>query len=239
LYRAGLLAAAVVGAVAALLLLKPAPAASVGLEERMPLTTSPASGAGDTLVILYSGDGGWAPIDEGLSSGFVRAGLPVVGVDATRYFWTRRTPRGAAADLEAVMRRYMATWGKARVVLAGYSFGADALPAIVPQLPDDLRGRLRSVVLIGVAAEGRLIFQPRDWLGNSRPPSGEVAYPVSLGLARMHDVPVLCVYGDREADPICPALSSSTVKAIRLPGGHHYDGDYALLSRTIMRALPK
>ena len=37
----------------------------------------------------------------------------------------------AALDLERVLRRYLTLWKKSRIVLMGYSFGADALPAMV------------------------------------------------------------------------------------------------------------
>src|ERR1700754_2849588 len=90
----------------------------------LPLTVKPAPGAGDTLTVFYSGDGGWAAADEGMTAGLVRAGIPVVGVNSLTYFITRKSPEAAAADLALVLRHYMARWGKSRIVLAGYSFGA-------------------------------------------------------------------------------------------------------------------
>jgi type IV secretory pathway VirJ component len=38
-----------------------------------------------------------------------------------------------------VIRQYLAAWNKSRVLLVGYSFGADTLPFIVNRLPADLR----------------------------------------------------------------------------------------------------
>jgi type IV secretory pathway VirJ component len=49
-----------------------------------------------------------------------------------------------ADDLADQLRRHEARWGRRKIVLVGYSFGADALPAIVPRLPADLRGQIRA-----------------------------------------------------------------------------------------------
>src|SRR5262245_32813793 len=116
----------------AMLLAGPAAAAvDDGRLAQLPLTTVPAAGGGDTLAVFYSGDGGWAAADKGMAEALVRAGIPVVGVNSFNYFLVRRTPEGAAADLTLVLRHYLAAWGKSRIVLGGYSFGAGALPLIV------------------------------------------------------------------------------------------------------------
>jgi type IV secretory pathway VirJ component len=199
------------------------------------LAVTPASGPGDTLVVLYSGDGGWAKIDRGLADGFVRAGLPVVGYDSLRYFWTPRTPEGAAADLAVVLRHYLAAFGKARVILAGYSFGADALPAIVTRLPADLRARVRLVALVGAERQGELRLRPTSWMGVHDP----AAFPVADALAQLKGLPVICVYGAGDASAACPAFAPEGVRSLRVAGGHHYDGDYGAVSRAILDALPR
>ena len=201
----------------------------------LPLTALPAAGGGDTLAVFYSGDGGWAGIDQGMSSGLVRTGIPVVGFDSLRYFWTARTPQGAAADLTDVLRHYMAAWGKTRIILTGYSFGADALPAIIPHLPADLRSHIRGVALVGVDKEGELEFRPGDWLDLS----GASAYPIAPALAALKGTPVVCIYGDREGDAACPTFSPSVIHGVRLAGGHHYDGDFGAVSQAILESLPK
>jgi type IV secretory pathway VirJ component len=199
-----------------------------------PAATAPADIEGDTLAVLYSGDGGWAALDKGLADGLAQGGLPVIGYNSLRYFATARTPDGAAADLAAALRRAMAAWGKQRIVLVGFSFGANALPAIVPRLPPDLRARVRLVALVGLGPTGDLRFTPRSWLN-----SGTAnAYPIRPALAAMGGAPMVCVYGEREPHPICPTLPPGLIRRVGLPGGHHYDGDYTGLSRAILSALP-
>jgi type IV secretory pathway VirJ component len=195
----------------------------------LPLVEAPAPGHGDTLAVFYSGDGGWAALDRGMAQGLVEAGVPVVGYDSLRYFWTRRSPDEAASDLAAVLRRYMAAWGKSRIVLVGYSFGAGALPAILERLPPDLRSHIRLVALVGVGAAGELRFQVGDWLNHS----GAEAYSIAPMLEKLRGLPLACFYGDREKHDACAGFSAGVIRRVGLPGDHHFNGDYQAIVQSI------
>ncbi|MBU1374610.1 MAG: virulence factor [Alphaproteobacteria bacterium] len=205
-------------------------------DDGQPAVAIAAAGAGDTLAVIYSGDGGWAAIDRGLTDGLVRAGTPVVGYSSLRYFSTARTPQGAADDLAVTLRQYMAAWGKQKVILVGYSFGADALPVIVPHLPADLRARVRLVALVGLEAQGELKVHAGSWLNWA----GRSAYPVAPAVTALGGgAPMVCVYGSREPHPVCPTLSPTLIRRVELKGGHHFDRDYGAISRAILQALPQ
>ena len=199
-----------------------------------PAAFAEADVRGDTLAVLYSGDGGWAALDNGLADGLARGGLPVIGYNSLRYFATPRSADAAAADLASAVRRQMAAWGKHRVVLVGFSFGANALPAIVPRLPADLRAQIRMVALVSPGPTGDLRFTPVSWLNHGT----SDAFPLPPAVAALRGQPMVCIYGDREAHATCPTLPSDLIRHVELHGGHHYDGDYASLSRTILDALP-
>src|SRR5437899_2266308 len=103
---------------------------------KLPLIEVPATkGASDTLVVFVSGDGGWAKIDKSMSKVLAENGMPVVGLNALQYFWTKRTPDSAARDLQWVLEHYLAAWKKDRVLFVGYSRGADVLPFMINRLP--------------------------------------------------------------------------------------------------------
>ena len=106
----------------------------------LPLVEVPAPDSNtDTLCVIVSGDGGWAAIDKGISAALAKQGIPVVGLNALKYFWSARTPDQSAKDLERILRHYLAAWKKQKVLLVGYSFGADVIPFMATRLPDDLR----------------------------------------------------------------------------------------------------
>lgn len=192
----------------------------------------PSTRAGDTLAVLYSGDGGWGPLDQKVAQRLAENGLPTVGVNSLAYFRTDRTPDSIAADLARTLRAYERQWDRGKVVLIGYSFGADALPGIIPKLPDDVRAQISHVVLIGTGPDGDLRFHPLSWL-NVTPRD---AFPAAPAIAALKDVRITCVYGDKERHDICPDLPDAVVAKVRLPGGHHFNGDYATLSEAVLQA---
>lgn len=225
----GLAALAVTGACAAARPLWPVAA------QDQPVALMPAASAGDTLAVIYSGDGGWAPLDRTLAASLAQHGVPVIGYDSLHYFASARTPDGAAGDLATALRRELSDWHREKIALIGYSFGADALPAIIPELPADLRARVQLVVLVGLGQKGELKWQPSSWLSIA-PADAWPTRPTVEALKAT--APMLCVYGAREQQSLCPALPETLIHRVKLPGDHHYNGDYRALTQTILQALP-
>lgn len=52
-------------------------------------------------------------------------------------------------------------------------------------------------------------------------------------VARLTGMSVQCVHGAEERDSLCPKLDARMARSVTLPGGHHFDGDYAGLARLI------
>jgi type IV secretory pathway VirJ component len=46
---------------------------------------------------------------------------------------------------------------------------------------------------------------------------------------------MLCVYGEEEKNTLCTKVDPALADVIRLTGGHHFDGSYDALARTILR----
>ena len=110
----------------------------------VPLTEVPATDGPNRpqLAVMFSGDGGWAMLDRAVAAELAQNGLATVGWDSLSYFWSARQPSEVALDLERVLRHYLKAWQKSRIVLIGYAFGADVLPAVINQLPSELRERI-------------------------------------------------------------------------------------------------
>ena len=129
------------------------------------LVEVPATNGGerDTLAILLTGDGGWADIDKTLAAGLSAHGIPVVGWSSLGYYWTPRSPAGAAADLQRIIEHYTTTWRRSRVLIVGYSFGADVAPFLVNRLPRVGKGQSDSSCVAGTIRHG-IVRVPRDQL---------------------------------------------------------------------------
>jgi type IV secretory pathway VirJ component len=196
----------------------------------LPVQDVHASGSAPEFALLLTGDGGWAGLDQELAARLAASGVPTVALNSLKYFWTARSPQQTARDVTRVLQHYFTAWNKQRVLLVGYSFGADVLPFVVNRLPAELRQRVASVSLLGIDGNASFEVHVSDWVGgdNDGPPTRPE-------VAALSHLPVLCIYGEGEADSICPDLPPSAVVREEIGKGHHFSGDYATLAEHILR----
>jgi type IV secretory pathway VirJ component len=97
------------------------------------------------MVFILSGDGGWTSFDQTLGESMAEKGMPVVGLDAQKYFWNFKTPDEAASDVAKAVQHYMQQWNKNKFILVGYSFGACVAPFIARKFSTMIKGELLGV----------------------------------------------------------------------------------------------
>ena len=196
----------------------------------LPLVELPTSTAGPAMAIVYSGDGGWRDIDKDIAGRLQELGVPVVGVDSLRYFWTERSPEAAAADLGQIIAHYREAWDRKQVILIGYSFGADVLPFLVNRLSEAERSALSRISLLALSRTADFEIHVTGWLGVD---AHADSVPTPPELARMPAPIVQCFYGAEETDSACMLPELKGAQIVRTPGGHHFDGDYGKLADAI------
>ncbi len=185
------------------------------------------------LAVVYAGDGGWRDLDKSVAEYFNQEGYGVVGVDTLRYFWNEKSPRELGDDLEAIVGRYSAEWKAKRVLLAGYSFGADVIPFAWGRISKAVRDQVRLIALLGLSKTADFQVSVSGWLGVG---SGE--HDVLKPAAGLPMDRVMCVYGKDELegadnDVACATDVFPPSARLELPGGHHFDEDYAALAKRI------
>jgi type IV secretory pathway VirJ component len=209
---------------------KPAPKPAAQKVKGVPLIEVPSKApGGDELAVLLSGDGGWAVTDKGLSDRLTKGGIPVVGWNSLRYFLRRKKPDQVGRDLERVLRTYLPLWHKEKVILIGYSFGADVMPFLVTRLPPDLADRVSLIVLVGPTGTADFHFHPSEWL---RKPSDD-SLPMLPELEKLRGREILCAYGAKEKDSFCLRLDGLAHLLIR-PGKHIVGKDYGPVADWIL-----
>jgi type IV secretory pathway VirJ component len=188
----------------------------------------------DLMAVVVSGDGGWAGIDRAIGNDLAKRGIPVVGLNSLQYFWQKRTPESAGADLGRIIAHYSAAWQQKRVVLIGYSFGADVLPYMVENLSPESRHLLTLVALLSPSEQAEFEFHLENWI---KEPGGQGDYPVLPAIKNIRDVRTLCFFGSDEKGSVCRKIDPTGNEAVELRGGHHYDGNYAAIVDRILSAL--
>ena len=213
----------------------------VGLEaqtiESLGLKEVPSSvPGGKTLALVISGDGGWAAIDKDLARTLADSGISVVGLNARAYLGTRRTPEAVAGDVEQVLRHYLTTWDRDRVILVGYSRGANIAPFIVNRLPADLRARIDLVAMLGLGRHAGFHVSLFDLLHTTTSDKDPPVAPEIEALVASN-VRMMCIYGLDEPESYCRDAPPGWIAKVIKRGAHHFDGDHAALALDILAQL--
>ncbi len=197
----------------------------LGFEYRMPAEPQ-------AFMIFVSGDGGWASIDDNVSSRLATHDVGVVGLSSLRYFWEKKTP-AQVADLLNRLVDVLGSEGKP-IFAGGYSFGAEVVPVSLRRWSADERRRLAGLVLLAPGLSASYEINPLDWVREPKTdPETMVASAVREG-----GVPALCLAGEQEDDSGCTAIERAPgVRVVHLPGGHHFGDDYDGLTQTILQFM--
>jgi len=197
-------------------------APSVAGARELPLIEMP-SPERDVAVLILSGDGGWVDLARDIADELSSRKFAVIGFDTLQYFWNKQSPETASADLNRIVTAYQTGWKKKKILLVGYSWGADLLPFMVRDLPESTRQAVAGVALIGPSRKTEFEFDVAELERNSEA-TGALILPAVKKLAPL---PVLCLGGLNEHESVCRAIERSqaelpNVKVQMLEGGHMF-----------------
>jgi type IV secretory pathway VirJ component len=201
----------------------------------LPLVAVRATGHTGTLAVFLSGDGGWADIDKQIGEVLAERGIDVVGFDDKAYLrGKQRNAQGTASDVTRAAAHYLQAWNDHRLVLVGYSRGADLLPFVANRVPPSLRSRLALVAMLGMQERASFTYRFSDlWATHSRASD----LPIRPELERLRGLNMACVYGRDESESLCRGVDSTLVQPMARPGKHHFDGDYRAIAAWLVTRL--
>ena len=197
----------------------------------LPLTEIPARRAGDAVAVFLTGDGGFAELDKQIAHVLADSGIAVVALDTRSYLWQRRTPDETARDVARIARHYAAEWHRERIVLAGYSHGADILPFAANRLPADVASRVSLLAMLGLGTGASFQFHFADLLRDIQRKSD---LPIGPELEKLRGHAMLCIYGTDENRSACRDADPALITRRALPGDHHFDRAYATIGTMIV-----
>lgn len=200
----------------------------------LPIEKPAAGDAQKPMVVFMTGDGGWAELDKGVSSRLAKQGMPVIGWSSLTYFWNEKTPTQTTKDLVRIIDYYSQQWGRKQVLLVGYSFGAEIVPFVINRLPESYRKMIVGGAMLVPSISSDFVVHMSDWV--SSPSLGK--YPTLPEVQQIKDVPLLCLYSEREDDDLCPLLNKQgNVKVLQVSGGHNFGKQYSLVSKQILTSF--
>jgi type IV secretory pathway VirJ component len=99
------------------------------------------------------------------------------------------------------------------------------------RLPPDLFARTSLIALMGAEHGIDFEFRVADWLPGSMK---DAPYQVKPEIEKLAHDNLLCIYSEDEPASLCPALDPQRFKVHKMPGGHHFGGDYKALAELIL-----
>ena len=180
------------------------------------------------LVFYISGDGGFNKFSTAFMETLNKQGYAVIGLNAKEYFWNKKTPQEAANAIESAINESNKQWKKKNIVLIGYSFGADVAPFMLTHFSPALAGKIDHLILLSPSPRTDFeihILQMFGWGKDSGESVPDEINKISAS--------VTIITGDDETEFPFSELKIKNKQVIKMPGGHHYDGDVNALCNKI------
>ncbi len=190
------------------------------------------SAAAEKPFVLYiTGDGGFNNFSTDLCAAINKAGYAVSSVNAKSYFWNKKTPVQTATDITAYLTKQFNSRKNQQLIFAGYSFGADVLPFIVNKLPDAIRKKIVSVILLSPSGSTDFEIHLLDMFGGNKQRSMDVVTEIN----KMTALKTVTLFGNAETGFQVKNIKLKNYTNEILPGGHHFDGNTDEVAKTIMK----
>lgn len=194
---------------------------------------APAPDRAGLAAVIISGDMGFkVGMGRQIADRLAADGIPVLGVNSLVYFRDRRSPADVRWLIAEAIRRGLAFGHARRVLLIGQSYGADMVHVGLVGLPPVLREKLAMVALVVPTDTVMYRASPAEMLDLVP----EDAAAIETG-RRLNWVPLLCVYGVKEKDSLCPLLHQPNMRRVAMAGGHPLRRDADGLYRHLMESV--
>jgi type IV secretory pathway VirJ component len=204
--------------------------------DKLPLNILNATNDTSKAMILYiTGDGGWNKFSKNFATAMAANGYPVVSLNANDYFWKKKTAAQTAVDVALLIRTYQKNWNRKKIVLIGYSFGADVVPFVFNRLPADISAGISNICLLSVSTTTDFEIHLSVMFGGKLKDGESVIAEIN----KITTKPIALIFGEDETGFPLNLLKNKNYSHITLVGGHHYDDDETSLSKTIIQQIPK
>jgi len=182
------------------------------------------------VALIISGDGGWYGFEQLLADNLAKQGIPSIGLDSKRYFWKRRSPEETAGDITKALNYYGKEWNREKILLVGYSLGAEIVPFLVTRMSEEMRSNILSEVLLSPETNTDFEVHISNMLGIG---NRQNTYNVIDEIDKIKIVPTLIIFGEGEKSKVPALLTDTSVKIKIIPGDHHYKFDIQLIIKTM------
>ncbi len=192
-----------------------------------------AASTHDKPVIFYiSGDGGFNKFSTAFCQSLNNKGYDVYALNARSYFDDKKTPEQTTNDIRNYLNKKLAGRKSRKVVLIGYSFGADVLPFILNRLPKNVLDVPVSFIMAPSSSTDFEIHWSDIFGGNTKRDMDVVTE-----INKLNDDNIVIINSSDEHELALNKISLKKYTHEVLPGGHHFDGDTDQIINVILNHI--
>lgn len=185
------------------------------------------------FIFYVSGDAGFNTFSKSLSDELFARNYDITALDSKTYFWKLKTPEETAEKISSYLDIKLKGRKNQKIVLLGYSFGADVLSFIVNRLSKNLQQKIESVILLDpsktadfeVSLQG-MIFDKARGDYEVLPEINKMEVPKTFAI--LSNIGIRFPYKGITLDHF-------TMK--HLPGNHRYNDEYVKLANLISQNI--
>lgn len=190
----------------------------------------------DKPIIFYmSGDAGFNSFSKGLGSDFHAMGYDVFALNTKIYFWEQKTPEQTSKAIEKYIAKQIHGRKNQKVILIGYSFGADVTAFVYNHFTDHLKKKVQHVFIVGPSKSTDFKIHLKEYFGME--PKGSLM--VIPEINKMKNVPLTLILSDFEFThfPYKEINLTTNYHMEHIPGNHHFSNNTKILSGYIQEVL--
>jgi len=201
-------------------------------EERIQsvITMGKQGNNGDLIALFFSGDGGWYSFEQSIADRLAEEGISTIGIDIKKYLWNRKSPETVSSDISLLLKSFSKEWGRSKIIILGYSQGAEIIPFIFNRLPEKQKFATSSLVMLspGETTDFEIHVTNMMGLGNR-----ENTFDVIAEISKISNTRQICIFGDNENPKVRDALQGSKVESVTVPGDHHYKNSTSVIVKVL------
>lgn len=190
------------------------------------------SNSNKPIIFYISGDGGFNTFSKTFSQELHRYGYDVFTLNTKKYFWHKKTPLKASQDTENYLKQITKNRKNKKIIIIGYSYGADVAPFIYNRFDADFQKNIQDLIIIGPSKVNDFEIHVEEYIAG-RP---EYGYSVVHEINQIKNVPFTLVVSDFEYTyfPI-NEITLKDYQFLHLPGNHHFSGNTKMLADSIVK----
>ena len=184
------------------------------------------------IIFYLSGDAGFNTFSKTFAQELHHQGYDVFALNTKNYFWKKKTPLQASQDTENYLKEVTKNRADKKIIIIGYSYGADVAPFIYNRFDENFQKNIESLMIIGPSKVNDFEIHLEEYI------TGQMEYGFSVvkEINQIKNVPFTLVVSDFEEQHFpLKEISLKKYQFLHLKGDHHFGGNTKMLADSIQK----